>query len=218
MGCPEQAWSLRDFVKTRKRNSKAARSASLRTVALHARVISIDQALEMPGGFGALMQDAQALLSEAPTVPYPPMLCSRLLAQIADADAAGGCAAIGRYLVSHPATPWIRTVRHVFPWPAVAPEDEPAGPGLLLDEEGTLGFAAVICAYVEMSGHVTKAALPETWYPLGKQTLLFERYITCWYRRAIATPLPDLSVPAKFRQVFRDWVEGRVNFVEVHRE
>ena len=27
-------------------------------------------------------------------------------------------------------------------------------------------------------------------------------------------PLPDLPVPEEFKQVFRDWAEGKVNFTE----
>jgi hypothetical protein len=32
---------------------------------------------------------------------------------------------------------------------------------------------------------------------------------------AEAGELPDLPVPAEFRQVFRDWAAGSVSFVEV---
>jgi hypothetical protein len=199
--------------------TEAATSTSLRTVALHAGVISIGQALEMPGGLGALMQEVGALLSRLPTtVPYPLMLCSRVLAKIADADAVREFAAIGRYLLSHPVTPWIRTVQHVFPLPVLDSDGVSAVPGLLLDEQETLGFMAVVCVIMELSGHVVRAILPDSWYPLGSQTLTFDRYITCWERRAATVPLPDLSVPTELRQVFKDWATGRVNFVELIRE
>jgi hypothetical protein len=38
-------------------------------------------------------------------------------------------------------------------------------------------------------------------------------YIKCRSGPAPGRPLPDLPVPEEFKQIFRDWAEGRVNFI-----
>ena len=43
------------------------------------------------------------------------------------------------------------------------------------------------------------------------------RYIRCRLTHD-TDELPDLPVPVRFRQTFRDWAEGRVNFVEFLEE
>jgi hypothetical protein len=70
----------------------------------------------------------------------------------------------------------------------------------------------VLCMDEEMVGDPHKISFrPRPELP-GLSGLLYRHAA----RRANweAEPLPDLPVPEQFRQLFRDWAEGRVNFVE----
>jgi hypothetical protein len=99
---------------------EAKQLTSLRTAALYAKVIPINQALAMPGGFGALMGATDPLLGEQRAMmPYPLDLCSRLFSKVPDLDTLGELEAVGRYLIGHPATPWARTVRYNLAMPAL---------------------------------------------------------------------------------------------------
>jgi NACHT domain len=194
---------------------EANRFTSLRTAALYAKAISITQALAMRGGFGALLDAPALLLYALPTsVPYPVFLCSRLLGNVPDFEAIQEFAAIGRYLASHPATPWVRTVSHDFSRPALDPLGISTGQSILRDEEVTLGLAAVVCVSIELSGRtVWKERNPHR-LPEGLAMLLFQYEMTR-RQRLTSAALPDLPVPVQFKQVFRDWAVGRVDFVEI---
>ena len=210
--CTEQAGRYAATI-----TAEAVRSAALRSVALRAGVISIEQALAMPGGFSALMEDTPAVLPETHTLPYPVLLCSRLLDDIRDQKAANVFIAIGWYLRKHAATPWARTFRYDLPRPVVDLKRIPAGLRSLLGEEGMLGFSAVIYASIELAGLERWTAPPP--YSLSELADLLARYAN--YRQLIhvsPSSLPDLPVPKAFRQVFRDWAEGRVNFVAILKE
>jgi hypothetical protein len=75
-------------------------------------------------------------------------------------------------------------------------------------------LAAVIRVNVELSGRTQwKERAPQR-LPDGLAALLYQ-YETTRGQLAL-TLLPDLPVPTGLRQVFRDWAEGRVDFVE-HR-
>jgi hypothetical protein len=38
-------------------------------------------------------------------------------------------------------------------------------------------------------------------------------YVACRGDPASGRPLPDLPVPGEFKQIFRDWAEGRTDFI-----
>jgi NACHT domain len=195
--------------------AEAAASASLRTVALYAAVISIGQALTMPGGFGALMGGARPMLAELrATVPFPLFLCSRLLGAVPDPDAIADFTAIGRYLTGHPTTPWVHIVRQDYARPVWDPAGAATGRSGL-DELCALGIAAVICVDAELSQSRIGAGIPPGKFQLGDLGPLLDFYVTGRLMRSFGLlfELPDLPLPEEFRQVFKDWGEGRVNFV-----
>ena len=179
--------------------AETARSNRLRAPALGAHVISLEQALGMPGGLGALMEIYPQLLTMYSPVPYPVSLYEDLVYRsrppmyqshnimrrpFASGDAIRELALIGRYLESNPDLPWARTtaLKHVttilFP--------DPQEIGDRLDNFSGLGVAAVYSMYKEI--------------------------------RKNRRTLTDLPMPAQFKKLFRDWKEGRVNFVEILAE
>jgi hypothetical protein len=135
----------------------------LRNLAVIRRRLSLDDALEMPGGLGALLEN-------------PFLFTTR--------DA---CGAVGRHLMCHPDLPWARMVqrRLLLMTPVPDPVD-PAG----LDEATALGFAALSCIAAELR-HGSSRTLP---YPA-------------------TTP-----VPARFRELFRDWSNRKIEFTDIARK
>ena len=82
--------------------SFSSHSRALRTLALFSSIISIDQALAMPGGFGAISQ-RYPIIGIGPLVPYPLFMAPDYGGDSANVAVS---TAIGRYLISHPSLPW----------------------------------------------------------------------------------------------------------------
>jgi hypothetical protein len=79
-----------------------------------------------------------------------------------------------------------------------------------LDEITYLGTAATKCILFELSRREANASSDITKPTKGN---LLDHYLYS-RRTKVTKKLPDLPVPAQFRQVFRDWAAGRVDFVE----
>jgi hypothetical protein len=81
------------------------RSPALRTLALFTSIISIDQALAMPGGFSAISQ-RYPIIGTGPLVPYPLFMTPEY--RMGDSGSADITVsnAVGKYLVDHPDLPW----------------------------------------------------------------------------------------------------------------
>jgi hypothetical protein len=121
-------------------------------------------------------------------------------------------------LLEHPALPLIRIARDTDAVFDAASLIELAGieanqwaPALSrLDKISYLGAAATKCIFLEIS-RIRPDISMRTAEPTEDNIL--DRYLAT--RLAQATEeLPDLPVPEQFRQVFRDWAAGRVDFVE----
>jgi NACHT domain len=131
----------------------SVRSPALRTVALHTSAISIDQALAMPGGFGALIQ-RHPIIGAPPFVPYPLYVSIVASGKTAHLPSIARLATIGHYLVDHPSLPW-----------ATGPLDrfnvivEPLGEhaNAALDEFSGLGAAAASAVHAEFRGDDRKS-------------------------------------------------------------
>ena len=83
----------------------SAHSPALRTLALFTSVISIDQALAMPGGFCAISQ-RYPIIGIGPLVPYPRYMIPKIASEAPDSASAAVFTAVGKYLVDHPTLPW----------------------------------------------------------------------------------------------------------------
>lgn len=167
-------------------SADSVQSSELRTSALYKKIITIEQALAMPGGLSALMEPVPRMLESNLTAPYPADLYMGL--PVSGVIAEGEFAVIGRYVISHPKPPWIRASNYDFSLLDICDEVLLRESGALLDELTGLGFAAIHAMCSEVFG---------------------------WDGER---PWADLPMPSQFRQIFRDWADRKVNFVEVHEK
>ncbi len=163
----------------------AERAIALRTMALLFDIISLDQALAMPGGLDALMSRQPGMVSSTAVSPYPVWLCNQLTNFPEENQLVSGLAAIGRHLVKHPALPWVRV--HTRDCNLNLLRAYPPDPRIAFDELSGLGFTAIYSVNCEI-------------YMEGRPQLR------------------ECPMPAGFSQLFDDWAEGRVDFVQVMGE
>jgi hypothetical protein len=179
-------------------SAEATHSSRLRAPAIDANVISLEQALEMPGGLGTLMEiHPQLLFAAHAEDPYLVSLYFDLMndlenkgsqlwyrprpsAYTTSEDAIGKFALVGHYLASKPDLPWALVHRHE-PRTTMAPY--PHAIINRLDDFSGLGIAAVHGMFTEIDGSG---------------------------RIALST----LPMPTQFKKLFRDWKKGSVNLVE----
>jgi hypothetical protein len=168
--------------------AEAARSCRLRTPALDAHVISLEQALEMPGGLGALLEMYPQLLSLTSPEPYPIALLTKLGPQPggsqATADVIHQFVLIGNYLIRNPDPPWARVTGVNWMTMQVPLSIERSD---RLDNFSGLGIAAAHAMYQEVA-------------------------------KNNRIQLSHLPMSAQFRELFQDWADRRVNFIEILRE
>jgi hypothetical protein len=160
--------------------AESARSSILRDLAIKRQVLSLEQALEMPGGLGALMQFSPGLLSVANRTPYPQTLVENLDTTSRYSDCINNLAIAGSYLVDHRDMPWARLASK---WTETV-VGQPPVPSLS-HPLTSLGYAAIVAMWNEIS-HQGFRNRPE-----------------------ITLPMPE-----GFHEIFQDWSEGRINFVE----
>jgi len=188
----------------------AARSDGfVRHGAIRAGLVSVRQALDMPGGPEVLFRPSQGVFRER--APYFAPVFAALgqgwpafgqLAVAADLDA------FGAYLIDHPAPPWLgvtaadtAALLDSEPLPGALDRSPP-----LLSEAACLGAAALLVIMEETRWPATPANRR-----LGQLRGL-ARYLSRRRRpTSQRTQLPALLVPDEFTPVFRDWAEGRID-------
>jgi len=187
----------------------------VRTAALRANMITCRQALDMPGGPSVLCQPSASPFTNTPAY------FADLIYSLDEGWPAFGepglveqLTALGEYLIDRPVPPWI----HSDPsrWDdGLDPFDEPSffrgkpGP---LNQMAYLGAAAMLSILEEVSPGQAPS----------KRRLGPMHHIAPYlaHRRGLGlrTDLPGLLVPECFKQTFRDWAGGRVDFTEPDRE
>jgi NACHT domain len=200
--------------------AEAVHHTAMRHAALQHDLLTVAQALEMPGGLLPLVQEQYAKifdhhwtsyfmnaiyeLAHGDTDPYYPGTRDGLSKAIDD------LAGLGRYLLAHPQLPWITG-------PAEGWEDyfgdipaKRAIPPARLDPIAYLGGAATLLISIE---YTKSRALPSA-RQLGPLRDLHP-YIDSRCGGSYAE-LPDLPVPDTFRQTFRDWAGNKVSFAQPH--
>src|ERR1700733_552130 len=116
---------------------EAAASREFRRKALYTGVISLAEALEMPGGPSAIEDYLRWLVYDS--------IVERLNEDgVPVKDTNGQLASIGRYIVSHPARPWIRSRSHKMRALAMTGLASVLDNLQSLDEFSGLGLAAAI--------------------------------------------------------------------------
>jgi hypothetical protein len=195
----------------------AAEDNAIRVLALLDGLISPDRALTMPGGPGALMRTSMLAPFGVVFLPCLPDFCRMLLGYMPErstpsADhwrqlALGQFAALGRYLQHHQPPPWAEDLAKVSGWRYQLGLESRHRP-LPLDEVSYLGAAAAILMTAEFTE--VRLEAPEPPGDAGPLSLLAP-----YLDRRGGTPgadVPDLPVPVEFRQLFRDWADGKVSF------
>jgi hypothetical protein len=116
------------------------RSVELRILALHAGIITIEQALAMPGDLSALFGDRELI----------EVFQARL--EVTSPGIFEGLAAVGRFIGEHPRLPWVRAALYDGPLPTIATEKSDLSDEFgMLDEFAGLGVAAAIALGCELS-------------------------------------------------------------------
>ena len=193
---------------------------SVRIEAMQSGLITVDEALGMPGGLQPLLRPQQR---EAFGGGWSALLCvyfQWLIWNINDNSvglAKEYLSAVGRFASRTGSPPW--TYGPIQPW--LSPEwDKNRSDRLessLLEPSIYLGGAIVALTCAEASGDWGYRILSKDPALLGPFSDL-HAYIG--YREQGGTlnstsVLPDLPVLGEFKQVFRDWADGKVDFIGV---
>jgi len=198
--------------------SEARNDRVLLGLALYCGGIDISSVLAMPGAFDALMQTGTnyAIIGGpiAWLPSYPQAICEGLLSEERNPFQVSHLRAIGCHLRSSLKTPMVHFKQ---PWAMALPNffellrKQEKFP--ILDEATCLGFAVVVCVSDELARpYHSEGRIAQPADKTSAAGLLYQ-YLAR-RREQGSDGLPDLPVPAEFRQLFRDWAEGQVSFVE----
>jgi hypothetical protein len=208
-----ETWTIRAgscLVAHRPAAITAARAdAYVRHAAVRAGLISVGQALDMPGGPTVLFRPSQGVFRECG--PYFGPVLSALdqgWPAFGQAVVVADLAAFGAYLIDHREPPWLDgTAFDVTPPPpdSGTSPDAPDRRPPALSQGAYLGAAVLLLMMEETRFLATRADRR-----LGPLRHLAP-YLT--RRRGLGrrTELPSLMVPEEFKQAFRDWAEGRID-------
>jgi hypothetical protein len=191
----------------------AETDAYFRTTALRDSLITTRQALDMAGGPVVLFYVSAGLFVNR--FPYFQDLLRALEVgwpAFGDPKFRDDLAAFGEYITDHPEPPWLRGDASGWDWfPTFIDEvDEPptffTGRPDPLSQTAYLGAAAMLLILHEVSPRRGNS----------RRKLGPLRHIAPYLARREGlgrrTELPSLLVPEQFKQLFRDWAEGRISF------
>ncbi len=187
----------------------AARAdAYVRHGVVRAGLLSVQQALDMPGGPAVLFRSAQGAFGKCAPYFGPALYAlDQGWPAFGQAATAADLEAVGAYLLDHPGPPQLgMTAFDVSTALALVEET----PGVLdrkpplLSQEAYLGAAVLLLVIEETQPRRTEA--DRRLGPLHD----LAPYLTRRRGSGRRTELPSLMVPEEFRQFFRDWAEGRV--------
>lgn len=205
----------------------ASNRESIRIEAMQRGLITIDDALHMQGGLHPLLWPQRI---EAFDIGHSALLCvyfQWIIWNITDKSvdvAREYLSAVGRYASRRKSPPW--TNGPIQPWlsPTWDKNHSDRAESSPLEPAIYLGGAIVALTCAEAPGDWGSRILSRDPALLGPFSDL-HAYIEYREQGRIfnSSPvLPDLPVPAEFKQVFQDWAEGKVDFIGVasdnHRE
>jgi hypothetical protein len=128
------------------------------------------------------------------------------------ADSIADLMAVGSYLVSNPQFPW--GFGPARPWSDFIWGKQTINYGRprFIDPHTYLGGAAVLLMSAEFDTTLPSRELDSDPSRLGPFSDLYA-YVERRHAPESKLTLRDLPVPKEFKQVFRDWAEGKVNLV-----
>jgi hypothetical protein len=198
----------------------AADDAGIRWAGLWWRIITLDMALDMPGGVNVLFQHPMLGISGATWAAYLPNAVHWLsrarprteprVSQLID-----DLTAFGRYLIASPVPPWIDSpVGDLqFYLPAYDLEEDISGIEIPLSHETTyLGAAATLLIVAESIKSPDILSASRSW-PSDSLTGLYP-YIQRRWKSNSAVHLDRLPVSDPFKNIFRDWAEHRLSLID----
>jgi hypothetical protein len=199
--------------------SAATDDWGMRFAALWWRVITLDQALRMPGGATVLFKGSPGI-SRNTWAAYLPNCVhwinhAGLGAGSRVAELTDDLATFGRYLLDHPEPPWIEgPIESLEHYLLADDRDGSSKPGLtssLSDPTAYLGAAAVVLIAVES---LTTREMPTSQrnWRLGPLSNLNNHLTRRWNMRP-SSRLTNLPVPDPFRKIFRDWADNKINLI-----
>jgi NACHT domain len=195
----------------------STRYTEMRLVALRHGLITTEQALTMPGGLHALLQMGSVGIFGTRHLPYLRVSFYWLLhAPDAGSDSiismvSTQFSAVGNHLIKNPQLPWI--IGTTGNWPRLGSNAPVANDRITaLNPIAYLGAVAVLFISVESDPARSSDLLGKDMSESGKFSDL-HAYIKRRYAPESNVPLHELPVPDEFKQVFRDWAEGRINFI-----
>ena len=189
--------------------SAAQADVCVRQGAIRAGLISVRQALDMPGGAAALFRPSQGVFREcAPYFGAALLALGQGWPEFGQPTVVADLDAFGAYLTDHREAPWL----DVAAFDVAAPLLDPATPPGALDrrppplsQAAYLGAAVLLLVIEETFLSATQA--DRQLGPLRHLAPYLHR------RRGLGrrTELPSLMVPEAFKDAFRDWAEGRID-------
>lgn len=184
------------------------------------RLITLDGALEMPGGVNTLFQYPMTGISGTTWAAYLPnavhwLSRARRGHEVRASQLIADLTTFGRYLIANPIPPWVDSVVNdlQFYLPADDLEEDISGIALPLSDETTyLGAAATLLIVAESIKSPDILSAGRSW-PSDSLTGLYP-YIQCRWRRNSSVHLDKLPVPDPFKNIFHDWAEHRLNLID----
>jgi hypothetical protein len=188
----------------------AAQHVDIRNSALRRDLITVEQALKINGDLLPLLRHQSTCIFSTIWTAYLPNMLKILMSPGGSPDAMADMAAVGSYLTKNADLPWI--CGSVQPYQYFDDSVPTAETPPRLDPISYLGAAAIFLMSLEADSPHRMKILDQEPSLLGPISGLY-RYIK---RRLTGQPdpkLPELPVPEDFKQVFRDWAGGKVNFI-----
>lgn len=191
----------------------AAEHIDIRNSAVRLGAVTAAQAIDMKEGLLSLLQGQPTrIFGFGRWVAYLLNIFENFASNPELQESIEVMTAVGQHLTRYPDPPWV--TGEVSPW-------YEAGRSDLQDRElpasvtpvAFLGAAAIALMTTEATLAKPISDLQgEPRRRLGPFSILYA-YMTRRNAPGSRTPLPDLPVPEEFKQVFRDWAEGKVNFI-----
>ncbi len=192
--------------------SAANYDLGLRAHALQSNIIDIEQALLLSGGISPLLQAQPIHFSRALWAPCLLLSFRSVLYGVEVDPSLKNLTGAGQYLLRHKHLPLVDVT--AYRWSLVHWNQPSAASEATSHLEPTayLGGAAAMLISAEGDTSLPSKVFEGNPSQLGPFTDLYW-YIERRLTRETTLALPDLPVPEEFKQVFRDWAEGKVNFV-----
>jgi hypothetical protein len=191
----------------------AAIDKGIRLHALRNGLVSVEGVLNTEGGLHLLLQAQPAGIFGVTFGAYL-LSSAHFIAQATNAHSLktdlDDLTAFGKYLHSNPRPPWARGP--IAKWSVYTWEAAPAADTLSqITPMAYLGAAGALLMSAELDTTLPSEELNGAPSRLGYFKDLYH-YIERRHTSDSPPPLPELPVPHEFKQVFRDWAEGKMNF------